>query len=156
MIENVQIDTTGWKLLTVLQKDARLSFSEIGRRVGLSAPAVAERVRRMESLGIITGYHTNIAPNLIGYSISAFTEIKTNKQNFKTLTNLLPSIPGIIECHHLAGLDGFLVKIIAPSTETLESIILKLQEYGETKTSIVLSSLINKKIIDGNAAIKDN
>src|SRR3546814_5110246 len=71
-----QLDKVGWQLLRVLQEDARLSFSELGRRVGLSSPAVAERVRRMEDSGIITGYRALVEPSKLGYPTTAFIHLK--------------------------------------------------------------------------------
>src|SRR5262245_41633097 len=97
------LDEVGWQILTVLQEDARLSFTEIGRRVGLSLPAVVERVRRLEEAGIITGYRAEIDISKIGLGITAFIRVTTPSEKYPALNTLLKSMPEVLESHHLAG-----------------------------------------------------
>jgi Lrp/AsnC family leucine-responsive transcriptional regulator len=144
-VENKKLlDNTGCRVLAALQQDARLSFVELGRRVGLSAPAVAERVRRMEEAGIITGYNARVAPGKIGRPVLAFTRLQISRDQYTSLTNVAQKMPEVLECHHLAGADAFLVKIAASSVEHLEQVLDRLSEFGATNTSIVLSSPVIK------------
>ena len=112
-LENKKIlDNVGWQILTALQEDARLSFAELGRRVGLSLPAVAERVRRMEEAGIITGYSAKIDVNKIGLSIMAFIRVSTSGDKYPTVISLASKMPEVVECHHLTGTDSFIMKVV--------------------------------------------
>jgi Lrp/AsnC family leucine-responsive transcriptional regulator len=138
------LDEVGWQILTVLQEDARLSFTEIGRRVGLSLPAVTERIRRMEEAGIITGYRVEIDIRKIGLGITAFIRVITPNEKYPALNTLLKSMPEVLESHHLAGADSFIIKVVASSIPHLESLITRLSPYGPTTTSIVLSSPVVK------------
>ena len=139
------LDEVGWQILTVLQEDARLSYTEIGRRVGLSLPAVVERVRRLEEAGIITGYRAEIDISKIGLGITAFIRVTTASEKYPALNALLKAMPEILESHHLAGADSFIIKVVASSIPHLESLITRLSPFGQTTTSIVLSSPVIKR-----------
>ena len=139
------LDEVGWQILTVLQEDARLSYTEIGRRVGLSLPAVAERVRRMEEAGIIIGYRAEIDVKKIGLGITAFIRVATLSENYPALNSLLKSMPEVLESHHLAGADSFIVKVVASSIPHLEALITRLGPFGQTTTSVVLSSPVTQQ-----------
>lgn len=133
------LDHTGWQLLQALQEDARLSFAELGRRVGLSPPAVAERVRRMEEVGIITGYRAQLDPEKIGLPLIALIGLTTTPQQYPQVIALIEDLPEVLECYHVTGNCSFSIKAIASSMSHLESLIAKLSRYGQTATSIVLS-----------------
>ncbi len=133
------LDDTGWKLLQALQEDARLSFAELGRRVGLSPPAVAERVRRMEDAGIITGYRAQVNPEKIGLPLMALIALTTTPQQYPQVIALINDLPEVLECHHVTGSCSFSIKAIASSMSHLEGLIGQLSRYGQTSTSIVLS-----------------
>lgn len=148
-----QLDKVGWQLLRVLQEDARLSFSELGRRVGLSSPAIAERVRRMEDLGIITGYRAMVNPDKLGYAITVFINIRTSAENHNEIATFAHSLTEVLECHHVTGQDSYILKVIVSSMAHLEHVISRLRHYGETTTSIVLSTpLTDKMIVAGPGA----
>lgn len=133
------LDDTGWQLIQALQDDARLSFAELGRRVGLSPPAVAERVRRMEETGIITGYRVEINPGKIGLPLTALIGLTTSPQQYPEVIALINNLPEVLECHHVTGDCSFVIKAIASSMSHLEALIGKLSRYGQTSTSLVLS-----------------
>lgn len=135
------LDSVGWKLITMLQQDARRSFSELGRLVGLSAPAVAERVRRMEEAGIITGYHTSVDPAKLGLPLSAFIRLSgVGDHGIAFINSTLGDMPEVLECHRVTGSDSYILKIAARSINHLESLIDRFVPYGDVTTSIVLSS----------------
>jgi Lrp/AsnC family leucine-responsive transcriptional regulator len=138
------LDEVGWRILGELQLDARLSFAELGRRVGLSLPAVAERVRRLEEAGIIAGYHAVLDPAKVGLPVMAFIRITTAGEKYAAVIALARHLPEVVECHHLTGTDSFIVKAVTTSIAHLEQLIGQLSRYGQTATSIVLSSPVTK------------
>jgi Lrp/AsnC family leucine-responsive transcriptional regulator len=142
------LDRTGLKILRALQENARLSFSELGRQVALTPPAVAERVRKMEESGIISGYHAQVDPDKVGLPIRAFITLKTRAEKYPSVTALVRNCPEILECHHVSGGESFIMKVVASSIPHLEALIEKLSSFGETNTLIVLSSPVVKQLID--------
>ncbi len=141
------LDAPGWELLRALQEDARLSFSELGRRVGLSPPAVAERVRRLEEAGIITGYHAQVNTEKIGFALMAYIRMSSACEHWGRLSALTRELPEVLECHRISGEDCFLLRVVVSSVPHLEALINQLAPYGRTITSIVLSSLVRRRII---------
>ena len=134
------LDETGWRILTELQADARVSFSELGRRVALTPPAVAERVRRMEEAGIIQGYRADIDLGRVGLPITVFIRWTAVGNDCAALGEEAREIPEILECHRVTGEESYVVKASVRSVEHLEELINRLMPHGETKTSMVLSS----------------
>ena len=146
------LDETGWHLLHELQQNARLSFSELGLRVGLSSPAVAERVRKMEDAGIITGYHAEVDPAKLGFPVMALIRMtslarsgKYAGASSKQVIALVNQFPEVIESYRASGSDITMMKIIATSVEHLDDVIERLAELGQTTTSIVLSPPPSKR-----------
>ena len=131
-----------------MQENARLSYSELGRQLGLSAPAVAGRVRKMEEAGLITGYHAEVNPAQLGYGVLAFIRLTTSTDKYPRVLELAQRLPEIRECHHVTGGEAFILKVLATSIPHLESIIAQLSAYGATSTSIVLSSPVKKNGLD--------
>ncbi len=142
------LDRTGLKILRALQENARLSFSEPGRRVALSPPAVAERMRKMEEAGIIAGYHARVEPDKVGLPVMAFILLKTRAEKYPDIISLARSVPDILECHHVSGSESFVIKVVASSIPHLEALIEKLSPFGETSTLIALSSPVVKQMLD--------
>ncbi len=145
-----ELDGVDWKLLQALQENARLSFAELGRRVGLSPPAVAERVQKLEDAGIITGYHAAIDAHAIGLPIMAFVRLNTSSDRYPKVSERAQHLPEVLECHHVAGGDAFVFKVVAASVTQLEAVIAQLSPYGQTTTSIVLSSPVKKPVVIGS------
>ena len=121
------LDATGKKVLTLLQEDARLPFSEIGRRVGLSTPAVIERVQRMEEAGIIRGYHAEVNPQELGYTLTAYVRLHTTPERYPAVLALVERIPQVLECAHVTGEESFIMKVVLKSVTHLEEIIRPIQ-----------------------------
>jgi Lrp/AsnC family transcriptional regulator, leucine-responsive regulatory protein len=139
------LDTIGWHILEELQQNARLSFAELGRRVGLTLPAVAERVRKMEDAGIITGFRAEINPAKIGLPIAAFIRISVVGDVFSRVAKAVRDMPEVLECHRGTGADSFTLKVAVESVQHLERLIDKLTPFGTTSTSIVLSTLVKNR-----------
>jgi len=141
------LDSLGWKLLTELQMDARVSFAELGRRVGLSTPAVAQRVRRMEDEGIIRAYRAEISPALVGLPITAFIRMSIVGDVLAKLTARVRSMPEIVECHRGTGEDSFIMKVNVVSVGHLEDVIDHLTPFGTTSTSLILTSIVERNLL---------
>jgi Lrp/AsnC family leucine-responsive transcriptional regulator len=138
------LDQIGLKILSVLQADARMPLSRIGKKVGLSAPAVAERMRKLEETGVIKGYHAKIAPEAIGRSVSAFIKLTTDPMNYKDVKSLASQMHQIIACHHISGEGSFIIYVQVEDLPALEAVVECLSPYGQTQTSIVLSTAVDK------------
>jgi Lrp/AsnC family transcriptional regulator, leucine-responsive regulatory protein len=145
---NKVLDDIGWKILIELQKDARVAFAELGRRVGLSTPAVVERVRKLEDESIILGYRTLVDASKIGLPILAFIRISVVGDFLNKIIMVAKDLPEVLECHRVTGSDSFILKVTGASIAHLESVIDQLTPYVATTTSIVLSSAVSAGIIE--------
>jgi Lrp/AsnC family transcriptional regulator, leucine-responsive regulatory protein len=150
-----RLDTTDWDILRELQADARLSFHEIGRRVGLSAPAVAERVRRLEDAGIVTGYHAHVDPAKVGLGFTAFIQMRCILGKCLLKTTRPEDYPEVIEIHKLSGDYCSMLKVRAASMRHLEALIERLGQHGEMRTSIVLSSPVEGQPVTAEQIAKE-
>jgi Lrp/AsnC family leucine-responsive transcriptional regulator len=141
-----QLDALSLRILGELQRDARLSYAELGRRVGLSTPAVAERVRRLEESGVIRSYEAHIDPRAIGLEVTAFVRIRiTGTESMaRRLTEVVSRLPEVLECHRCTGDESFILKIRVASVHHLEKLIDELTPYGMTSTAVVLSSPVER------------
>lgn len=135
-------------LLELLQENARSSYAELGRQVGLTPPAVAERVRRLENSGVIDGYRAQVNLKKAGYGLIAFIQLSSPPELAKQLGRIAAETPEILEFHHVTGSAGFILKVAARSIEHLERVIVLLLPYGQTTTSIVLSSPVTWRRIE--------
>jgi Lrp/AsnC family leucine-responsive transcriptional regulator len=133
-------DVVNLRILTELQQNPRLTMSELGRRVGLSAPAVTERVRRLEELGIIQGYRLDINPTALGLPIAAYVRVRPNPGQLPKIAELAQQIPEVVECYRVTGEDCFILKVYLPSLDQLDHIIDAFLLYGTTTTSLIQSS----------------
>lgn len=140
-----RVDQTAWRLLRELQADARLSFSALARRVGMSTPAVAERVRRLEDSGAIIGYQATVDRALLGRPLGAFLRLTTSATSYQRVIALCGSLDAVIECHHITGEDCFLIRLAVTSVAELEDVISRFRRFGTAHTSVVLSSPVTDK-----------
>lgn len=139
------MDLIGRKILQALATEGRLPFAELGRKVGLSPSAAAERVRHLESLGIIRGYRAEIDLHALGYPITAFVRLTCEGSRYRQFLKFLPTLEAVHECHHLTGGDAFLLKVILSSMSELETLIESLLPYGSPTTSMVLSTPLERQ-----------
>lgn len=143
-----EIDGINWKILSELQRDARITFAELGRRVGLTTPAVIERVRKLEDCGIITGYRAEIDAAKIGYPITAFIRMSITGVDYSKIIETVSESREVLECHRGTGGDSFIIKVAVADVGHLQTLIDKLTPYGITTTSIVLSSPVKHRIFE--------
>jgi Lrp/AsnC family leucine-responsive transcriptional regulator len=141
----VELDSMDRELLSVVQADARLSFREVARRVGMSTPAVAERIRKLEAAGVITGYGAHVARRALGESIGAFLRLTVSDLDFRRVTGLCGSLDAVVECHHVTGDDSFFIRVSVRSVSELEDLISRFRKIGEVRSSLVLSSPVDGK-----------
>jgi Lrp/AsnC family transcriptional regulator, leucine-responsive regulatory protein len=139
------LDAVNRSLLAELQADARLSVAELGRRVGLSAPAVAERIGRLERAGVITGYHADIDPRALGYQLAAIVRIRPANRQLQRIPQLAAEMPEVVECYRITGEDCFFVKLHLRSIDDLEPLLDRFTPYGQTTTSIVHSAPVPRR-----------
>ena len=144
------LDLTSRRILGLLTQDGRASYQAIADEVGLSRPAVMERVKRLEEAGYVRGYTAVVDRRRIGYPITAFVAVRyTHSMGGldEPAIRALAENPNVLECHHVAGEDCFMLKVAAPSVDSLEGILRQLRQPGEpvsTRTTIVLSTVFEK------------
>ena len=131
------IDEIDRRILRELSADGRVSLAELGRRVSLSPPAVAERVGRLERSGVITGYHAAIDPRALGYQLTAIVRVKPSARQLPRIAELAEGIPEISECLRITGEDCFFLKVHLRSIDELSPLLDRFLRYGSTTTSIV-------------------
>jgi Lrp/AsnC family transcriptional regulator, leucine-responsive regulatory protein len=134
------LDATHLRLLEELQSNSRLSNAELGRRVGLSAPAVADRLARLEESGAIVAYRAEIDPRALGYSLSIVLRIRPAPRELKKVAELAQRTPEVVECHRITGDDCYFMRAWVRNVDHLEEVIDRFAPYGQTTTSIVQSS----------------
>lgn len=134
------IDDIARKILDELQKDARLSYAELGRRVSLSPSATAERLRNLEEAGVIRGYRVDIDPAYLGLDVVAVIRMACDGEQYRRFLAFLDTCEEVRECHHVTGSDALMIKVLVGSIEQLEQLVMKFLRYGLPTTSVVLSS----------------
>jgi Lrp/AsnC family leucine-responsive transcriptional regulator len=144
-MKDVVLDPVDRQIIGELAEDGRISFAELGRRVSLSSPAVTERVRRLEQIGVITGYRAEIDPRALGYSITAIVRVKPAVRQLSKIAELAADIPQIEECLRITGEDCFYMKLHLGAIEELPSVLDQFLLYGETTTSIVNATPVPRR-----------
>jgi len=139
------LDATNRLLLDELQADARLSLAELGRRVSLSSPAVAERLRRLESEGVIAAYRAEVDPRRIGYSLGVLIRIRPAPRQLAAVAQLARDTPEVVECHRVTGDDCYVMTAWVRDVGHLEEVIDQFAAYGQTTTSILQSSPVPRR-----------
>lgn len=141
------MDITDYKIINILQEDGRISMKDLGKIVGLTSPAVSERVKRLEESGVIKGYKAVVNPDKLGRVIKSFINIALPSKNYQDFIEYAQKDNRIVECHHITGEDCLLLKVIVKDMYDLEQVIDKIKQVGKTKTSVILSTIIESKSI---------
>lgn len=143
----MSVDSINGKILKCLQQNARLSNAEIGRQVGISSPAVSERIKKMEDLGIIEGYKTIVSPFEIGYQLKAIITLRAFMGKLKPFLEKVKTYDEVINCYRITGDENIVMEVVLKNQKHLEAFIDQLISYGESKTQIVLSRVVKQKEI---------
>lgn len=143
------LDGTDWGLLEALQEDARLTFAELGRRVNLSPPAVAERVRRLEDAGVVRGYHADLNLASLGLPMQAMVRVTTsNSGECTSYGRRLEAVPEVLEAQRVTGTDSYIVRVAVRSMEHLEDLLNRMAPHsGDTITAMVLSTPVPTRVV---------
>ena len=141
------LDSIHWNIVKALQENARLSYAELGRQVGLTAPAVVERVRKLEDMGIITGYHATVDPTKLGFALSVWIQLGPVQGQARRVIDVVQALPEVLECYNVTGTACFLIKAVLPSMPRLEALIEQLSAYGQTTTMLILSVPVSRRSI---------
>lgn len=148
------IDELNWAILERLQKNARRSFADIGREVGLSSPAVAERVKKMEDAGIIRGYKTEVSYQKTGHQLKAIITLRAFMGRLKPFLEKVKEFKEVINCYRITGNENIIMEVVLYDQSHLEVFIDKLITYGETKTHIILSNVIEHAPVKRKAPLE--
>jgi Lrp/AsnC family leucine-responsive transcriptional regulator len=142
------LDEVSLRLLEELQRDARVSYSELARRVGLSTPTVIERIRKLEDAGVITGYGVRLNATALGLGVIALIEVKTNPTQYPKVLEFARTVEAVRECYFVTGDSSFVARVLVRSIDELQGLIERLGMFGSTRTSVVLSQPIVKDVLD--------
>jgi Lrp/AsnC family leucine-responsive transcriptional regulator len=141
------LDSTNRRLLRELEQDARLSIAELGRRLNLSAPAVAERMQRLERAGVIRGYRAELDPKALGFPIAVVVRVRPASRQLQKIPEIARETPEVVECHRITGEDCFFLQVHLRSMDDLEEILDRFTPFGQTTTSIIHSSPVARRAL---------
>jgi Lrp/AsnC family leucine-responsive transcriptional regulator len=144
-IQPQELDETAWRLLRALQVDARAPLKTLAEATGLSVAATAERLKRLQDAGIVQRFAIELDASKVGYPVKAIIGITATQPGKKPLLERLRQAPEVLECHHVAGADSYLLTVVATGLADLERFIGTINGYGETRTSIVFSTPIERR-----------
>lgn len=145
MTTNLRFDDITWLLLGELQRDARLSFKQLAERVGLTPPAVADRIRKLERAGVIQKYEVRLNADALGLPITAVIRMNVTGEAGRLLDEAVAEIPEVLECHRVTGAESHVIRARLASTGHLEELLTRLGDYGPTVTNIVTSSTVPRR-----------
>ena len=150
----MKIDRTDKKILEILQKNAKITNAKLSKQIGLSPAPTLERVRKLESRGIISGYHAKLNMSKIGLSVSTFVMVSLkghNKKNLQSFLDKIKDVENIVECHHITGNGDFILRIVAEDIESYQELMLdKVSEIEVTdslQSMVILSTFKDNKVI---------
>jgi Lrp/AsnC family leucine-responsive transcriptional regulator len=139
------LDTVNLRILEALQEDGRIGMAELGRRIGMSPPAVAERVQRLERAGVIAGYRAELDPRALGYPVAAIVRIRPSPGRLQRIPEVARETPEVAECHRITGEDCFLLRLHLRAIDDLEEVLDRFTPHGLTTTSIIHSSPVPRR-----------
>jgi Lrp/AsnC family leucine-responsive transcriptional regulator len=151
MVANERLDSIDRLLIEELQANARLTLAELGRRVALTPPAVADRLRRLEEDGAITGYAARVDPRALGYALTAVVRIRPAPRMIAKVADLARATPEVVECLRITGEDCFIMRVHVRGVGHLEELIDGFVLYGQTTTSIVQSAAVPLRAVPASA-----
>ena len=144
---STELDGTNWAIIGEIQDDARLSFNQIAKRVNLSAPSVAARIRRLEQAGVIEGYHARINSAAVGLTVTAFLQLHCHPGRCLLKTTAAAKFPEIVEIHRLSGDSCTMVKVRTASMAHLSSLLERIGEHADTNSHVVLETPLEHRTL---------
>lgn len=138
-------DEKDWIILEDVQRNARISFADLGRHADLSPPAAAERLRRLEDAGVIQGYHARVAAERLGLGMTVLIEMRVPRAQYERFQRAVARLPWVLECHHVSGAASFVLKCAVPDVTGLELLVGHLSQFGDTTTSLVMSTVVARR-----------
>ncbi|WP_342245958.1 Lrp/AsnC family transcriptional regulator [Pseudomonas sp. OTU5201] len=138
----MELDAKSWKILQVVQREGRISLTDLASRVSLSLPATSERLKRLEEAGVIEAYRATVSPEEAGYQVMALIGMTTPQPEKARLIAQLQQMPEVLECLHVTGQDSFILRVVTRDIRHLERFVGSINHFGETRTSIVMSAPI--------------
>src|SRR6266576_4001632 len=148
MKHGLEIDTVDWEIIELLQRDGRTSTAHLSRKLRMSPPSVADRIKRLEEAGVIAGYRAEVNVQALGLYITAFVRLCLRAPNYDEFIRVLSETPEVRECCQISEANIFQVKIITRDIDHLRDLMVKLTAFGDTVTSIVLAYPVKSKIVD--------
>ncbi len=142
---NAGLDATDWKLVHLLERDARSTFADLGRKLRLSPPAVAERTRRLEERGVIRGYRAELDLASLGRTVQVYLRVVVQPRDYARFKKTIEAMDEMLECHHVTGEESFILRAAVDRVASLEPMIQKLTAFGPTTTSVILSTALNRR-----------
>ena len=139
------LDATDWRLLHLLGDHARSSFAELGRKLRLSPPAVAERMKRLEDRGVVRAYRAEIDLSALGRGLHVYFRVIVQPKDYPRFNKAIDAMEEIFECHHVTGEESFILRAAAATVPALEALIQKLTAFGPTTTSVILSTSLDRR-----------
>jgi len=143
-----ELDATDWAIIGEIQRDARLSFNQIAKRVNLSAPSVAARIRRLEQAGVVEGYHARLNPTAVGLPVTAFLQLHCHPGRCLLKTSAADRFPEIVEIHRLSGDSCTMVKVRTASMAHLSSLLERIGEHADANSHIVLETPLEHRTLE--------
>ncbi|MBE5995812.1 MAG: Lrp/AsnC family transcriptional regulator [Lachnospiraceae bacterium] len=144
-MKTITLDKTDRKILRILQKNARASIKEIASQLYMSSPAISARIAKLEESGVITGYHAQIDPAVLGYSIKAFINLEVDPKQKSEFYSFAEGVENVVECSYVTGEYSMLIEALFEGTEQLDHFVNRLQAFGHTKTLIAFSTAIPQR-----------
>ncbi len=141
----MELDDKAWRLMAALQADARAPLKTLAQAAGLSVPATVERLRRLQEVGVVRGFHAQIDPLAVGYGVRAMVGINAPQPGKQALLDKLAQSPEVLECHHVAGNDSYQMLVVATDLQDLERFLSDINRWGETRTAIIFSTPIERR-----------
>ncbi|MDH4654860.1 Lrp/AsnC family transcriptional regulator [Pseudomonas sp. BN606] len=138
----MELDAKSWRILQVVQREGRISLTDLASKVALSLPATSERLKRLEEAGVIEAYRASVSPEKAGYQVMALIGMTTPQPEKARLITQLQTMPEVLECLHVTGQDSFILRVVTRDIRHLERFVGSINHFGETRTSIVMSAPI--------------
>ena len=143
----MMLDDISWLILEELQRNGRITYKDLGEKVGLTAPAVADRVRRLQSDGVISGFSAVVNPAVLGLPLLAVIRVRGRGDSERMIDEVARDLPEVLECHRVTGSESHVIRAAVSSPAHLEALLERIRPYGDTITNLVTSSSVTRRVL---------